>query len=192
VETNALFASDDELAILSRINACQRPSMIASWTFTNPLQRAMKTCAEQMRRVSKRLLPRPILIATYIDRDGPFLIEYRPVFISAEDVHAAHYCDADIKWDGKSEFYPGSQKAKAIALVRSKAFVRTAEFQAVGISRQYLSLLCKRGYVERAGFAKYRAPSIIRKPCRGKADNPRANKGERLSTSGQSKGNGCS
>lgn len=156
-EANAFFASDDELAVLSRINAYQRPSVSEGWAVANPLQRAMKTCADALLRGRRRLIPHPALIATYLARGGVFRIEYCANFTTTRGDGA--------EWGSRAERMNkrlDNCKAKALALVRDKDIVEAAEFYAVGISSQDLSRLCRWGFVDRVGHARYRASKLVR------------------------------
>lgn len=157
---SSAFVSEDELAILSRLILLQRPTRSGSWRLANPFQQALKRCADELAREGRRLPARPALTEAYIDRGGCFRIE-----ILASPAPAASYSapPPKPKWDGRQEPDAGSLKARALAMVRSQETVSTAQFTAIGISRQYLSLLGKWGYVEKAGHGRYRFPSHLGK-----------------------------
>lgn len=160
---SSAFVSEDELAILSRLILLQRPTRSGSWRLANPFQQALKRCADELGREGRRLPARPALTEAYIDRGGCFRIEI--LASPAPAAPAASYSapPPKPKWDGRQEPEAGSLKARALAMVRSQETVSTAQFTAIGISRQYLSLLGKWGYVEKAGHGRYRFPSHLGK-----------------------------
>lgn len=51
----------------------------------------------------------------------------------------------------------GMARARALSLVRSREAASTEEFLSIGISRQYVSRLCKDGYLQRVRHGWYRA-----------------------------------
>lgn len=51
-------------------------------------------------------------------------------------------------------------RARALSLARSRQVASTEEFAAVGVSRQYVSQLCKNGYLERVRYGWYRAAPV--------------------------------
>lgn len=52
----------------------------------------------------------------------------------------------------------GGLRARALSLVRGRPGVQARELRQAGISRQYLSRLCKAGILVRTGYGLYRAP----------------------------------
>jgi hypothetical protein len=154
---HSAFVSEDELAILSRLILLQRPTQSGQWRAANPFQKALKRCAAALEEEGRRLLPRVGLCDAYADRGGCFRIE-----LTAHDapssIHPPPRRGSQYVWNGRHEPRPGTLKARALSIVREHRIARTSQFNAVGISNQYLSLLCKRGYVEKAGHGFYRLP----------------------------------
>ncbi len=52
---------------------------------------------------------------------------------------------------------PSDVRARALSLARSRYVASTSEFAAAGVSRQYVSLLCKDGFLQRVRYGWYRA-----------------------------------
>ncbi|NWK99031.1 hypothetical protein DM806_25915 [Sphingobium lactosutens] len=61
----------------------------------------------------------------------------------------------------------GIARARALSLVRSREVASTNEFFRIGVSRQYVSRLCKDGLIQRIRHGWYRAMPI---PPRGPSD----------------------
>jgi len=51
-------------------------------------------------------------------------------------------------------------RARALSLARSREVASTEEFAAIGVSRQYVSRLCKDGYLQRVRYGWYRAAPV--------------------------------
>jgi hypothetical protein len=168
--THCTFVSEDELAILSRLIAFQRPSQCDRWQIINPFQQALKRVAHALLQEGRRLEPRMSLFEAYADRGGCFRISVKSGKSSAPIPRFERYVrsphrNPDWKsalWDGCQEPVAGSLKARALGIVRQHQVAPTALFTAAGISRQYLSLLCKAGFVERIGHGLYRYPERLR------------------------------
>ncbi|MFD1103833.1 type IV toxin-antitoxin system AbiEi family antitoxin domain-containing protein [Sphingobium olei] len=63
----------------------------------------------------------------------------------------------------EGRFVTGIARARALSLVRSREVASTDEFVQIGVSRQYVSQLCKDGYIQRVRHGWYRAaPSLPR------------------------------
>lgn len=50
-----------------------------------------------------------------------------------------------------------SLRGKALKLVQDNGMIRTRELEAIGIPRQYPTMMCKEGLLERVGHGIYRA-----------------------------------
>jgi len=155
---HSTFVSEDELAILSRIILFQRPTQSGDWRIANSFQQALRRCAEMLAQEGRRLQPRVGRCDAYTERGGCFRIER-----TTPSPPASSRARDDFVWNGHSEPAPQSLKAKALAIVRTNRIARTAQFNAAGISNQYLSQLCKWGYVEKAGHGFYRFPQRFSK-----------------------------
>lgn len=150
------FLGDDELAILGGLALLQRPAKSAPWRLTNAFQLALKRCADQLAREDRRLPLRQAFTPAQIDHDCFQLEKFAQA--CAHRTAKERQSAVNLQWDGRTEPTPGTRKAQAIALVRAREVVPVTEFLAAGISRQYLSLLCKWGYLEKAGHGRYRFP----------------------------------
>jgi hypothetical protein len=51
-------------------------------------------------------------------------------------------------------------RARALSLARTREVASTEEFAAIGVSRQYVSRLCKDGYLQRVRYGWYRAAPV--------------------------------
>lgn len=49
-----------------------------------------------------------------------------------------------------------SLRERAAELAASRLTVRTKEFEAIGVPRQYMTMMCEEGILERVGFGLYR------------------------------------
>ncbi|WP_334184887.1 type IV toxin-antitoxin system AbiEi family antitoxin domain-containing protein [Novosphingobium sp.] len=159
----APFVSLDENTIIHRISALQRPSLSGNWRLANPLQLAMKACAEGLKSDARRLPARAILLERDTSANPSLRIEYsgkRPLAPACDN-----YLPRRQKlWDGASEPPTGSLRAKALEIVRRHQLASTAQFLAVGITHQYLSSLHRQGFVERIGHGVYRYPRRLEAP----------------------------
>jgi hypothetical protein len=153
------FLGDDELAILGGLALLQRPTKSAPWRLTNAFQLALKLCADQLVREDRRLPLRQAFTPAQIDHDCFQLEKFAQA--CAHRTAKERQSAVNLQWDGRTEPTPGTRKALAVALVRTREAVRVTEFLAIGISRQYLSLLCKWGYLEKAGHGLYRFPTKL-------------------------------
>lgn len=55
----------------------------------------------------------------------------------------------------------GLARARALSLARSRQVASTGDFIGIGISRQYVSRLCKEGHLQRVRHGWYRAAPIV-------------------------------
>lgn len=60
----------------------------------------------------------------------------------------------------------GLMRARAISLARSRQVASTSDFIGIGVSRQYVSRLCKDGLLERVRHGWYRAAPPVDRPSR--------------------------
>ena len=153
---NAAFLSIDEIGLLDRIARLQRPSQSGDWIVEGPFQSALLGCARALDEDGRRLPPRPNL-ADEIPGVAPCLI-FRHGAEHGGGAGAPKRRRSKVKWDGVQEPAPGSIRARALAMVRRHALVKTAQFLVEGISYQHLSALHRQGYLRKAGHGIYALP----------------------------------
>lgn len=141
---NAMFLSRDELLLLTSLAAMQRRSCRTMRCALDPgLMEALRKCAAALTEAGVRM---PIKAVTRLD----MIVQPKrhPIEAPRSNAHPRN-----------SALYirDGSIGATAHAMVHEQKFVSTREFEAAGISRQYLSLLCKKGYLRRIRHGWYGA-----------------------------------
>lgn len=129
------FVGDTEIEILTRIAAAQR-QMGRVLPRTDSIEfDALLRCATVLREASIWL----------------------PLATSAGNARQQAGC----KQFAPQRFAKGEAvRARALSLARSRELASTEEFAAIGVSRQYVSQLCKNGYLERVRYGWYRAASV--------------------------------
>ncbi|WP_168708663.1 type IV toxin-antitoxin system AbiEi family antitoxin domain-containing protein [Sphingobium sp. PAMC28499] len=152
---SSLFLSEDELTILSRLSQFQRPSKSGHWNIINPLQEKMQECALLIEVSIGRLPARPLLPDEY-DRRGRGCFE---VQLISEEALPPKPAALKALRSAETRLAHTSHKARALAAVRQEGVVRTSDFGAMGISRQYIGVLCKSGDLERVSHGLYRLPT---------------------------------
>lgn len=140
--------SDGEAFALDWLALHQRPAISSPTANPGSLHDALRASARALREAGIRLPPCTVAEWPFVQADQGIRRRSNPSRRAGEGI--------------SRQIGPqptgASLKAQAIALVHSREIIPAADFYAIGISRQYLSLLCKLGYIGRAGFGRYRAP----------------------------------
>lgn len=149
----SLFVSEDEMAFISRLSQLQRPSQSAFWTINGPFMAQLQKCAPLLEARLGRLAPRTALAEALHGR--------------AECFDVADQSEANIADGQRRLSAQGCRRlllrSRALEAARREPVVRTAQFGALGISRQLLGALCKSGYLERVSHGHYRLATRIMK-----------------------------
>lgn len=139
--SRAPFLTGDEVRLIGWVAYRQREWEVSLPLAPDAIDAAAERCAEALKARRLRL---------------PFLSVQRLAFVAggatgAEDPALAPPAAAPAP-------RAGSLRAAAVSLARQRTNVHARELKRAGISRQYLSRLCKAGVLIRTGYGFYRAP----------------------------------
>jgi hypothetical protein len=123
------FVSDGEIWLLTRLATAQRVDGRMAGDINETEYQSLLFCAVLLRDAGLWL----------------------PLHVPARDARSTQ--PGSLYGDRES----GIVKARALSLARSRQVASTGEFAAIGVSRQYVSLLCKDGFLQRVRYGWYRA-----------------------------------
>lgn len=138
----SMFLSQDEILLLTSLAAMQRRSCLTLHSALNSdLIETLQKCAAALTEASVRLPVKASIVAEP---------ERHPMETLRHHAYqqSSGLCVRD-----------RSVAAIVLAMVRERGLVSTREFEAAGISRQYLSMLCKKGSLKRLRHGWY-APCV--------------------------------
>lgn len=128
----SMFLSQDEILLLTSLAAMQRRGCLTLHSALNSdLIETLQKCATALTEVSVRL---PAKASINLD------------IVAEPERHPMETPRYNAYQQGSGFRSVG---AIVLAMVRERGLVSTREFEAAGISRQYLSLLCKKGSLRR-------------------------------------------
>lgn len=132
----SMFLSQDETLLLTSLAAMQRRSGVTLHSALNSdLIETLQKCAAALTEVSVRL---PVKASINLD------------IVAAPERHPMETPRYNAcQQSSGSCVRDRSVGAIVLAMVRERGLVSTREFEAAGVSRQYLSLLCKKGSLRR-------------------------------------------
>lgn len=134
----SMFLSQDEILLLTSLAAMQRRRCLTLHSALNSdLIETLKKCAAALTEASVRL-PAKASIVAEPGRHPMETLRYHAY------QQSSGLCVRD-----------HSVAAIVLAMVRERGLVSTREFEAAGISRQYLSMLCKKGSLKRLRHGWY-------------------------------------
>lgn len=138
-----MFLSQDEILLLTSLAAMQRRGCLTVSSDLCPdLIETLRQCATALAEAGARLPFRGFAPHAMIER------QQGPLESGGLDARTQN---------SVLRVRDRSVAANALEMVRERELVSTREFERAGISRQYLSLLCKKGYLTRARHGWYRA-----------------------------------
>lgn len=141
-EAGSSIASEDECLILAALAWTQKRRI--GLKIDAGLVRALRVCTESQAMSGKSLpLTRPMRelleARDWVDRAEPLARQPTPRSPVTKP---------------RSE----SLRARAMAYAAGRPVISTAEFGRIGITRQYLSVICADGQLERIAYGRYRLP----------------------------------
>lgn len=138
----AMFLSRDEILLLTSLAAMQRQHCHIVPSALGPdLIEALQRCAAALAEAGVRL---PLKVIVSFNKIGqPALPVVGPEGFNAAQRTAVR------------GVRNRSVAAVALGMVRERGLVSTREFEAAGVSRQYLSMLCNKGYLRRLRHGWY-------------------------------------
>jgi hypothetical protein len=152
-EVDAPFASADEISILALLAALQRPSMHMPDRLSVAFRPALTECAKGLTELGIRLPHGAILRRPAWELRSP-MEDTIVAQIAIQPATERSILPGD-HWSERSQ----SPRARALALAKARSFVRTSDFQAIGVSRQLVSNLRRDGLLVRARHGVYRVNS---------------------------------
>ncbi|UXC90271.1 type IV toxin-antitoxin system AbiEi family antitoxin domain-containing protein [Sphingobium sp. RSMS] len=140
----SMFLSQDEILLLISLAAMQRRSWRAFRCALDPgLVEVLRKCAVALAEANVCMPIKAFARLDMIAQLGSPSIE-----VARSNAHPRN---------STLDIDDGSIGATVIAMLQERNLVSTREFEAAGISRQYLSLLCKKGYLRRVRHGWYGA-----------------------------------
>jgi hypothetical protein len=139
------FISDGEIVLLTRLATAQRSNVRISARIDATEFEALLNCALLLR-------DRGIWLPLHLPMNG-----------------GRHAYQDERSADRVIELPElGAVRARALSLARSRHVASTGEFAAAGVSRQYVSRLCKDGFLQRVRYGWYRAVPVEERGRQGR------------------------
>lgn len=141
---NSMFLSQDEILLLTSLAAMQRRGLRAfRCALDTGLMEVLRKCAAALAEAGVRI---PIKAFARLDMIAQ--LERQSIEVPRSIAHPRNFALG---------IDDGSIGATVLAMLHERNLISTREFEAAGISRQYLSLLCKKGYLRRVRHGWYGA-----------------------------------
>lgn len=141
-ELTSTFVGPDEMRLIAWLTAFQRERVHLLWDKSSELEESVRTCAKALDCHGIRLDYRHVVRTD--DRS-----------VSTQSDHYETRAIHDGTTAIRLALAARSPQFRALDIIEKRGAVRTGELSAMGISRQIISVMCKRGLIRRVRHGMY-------------------------------------
>lgn len=147
LEDTSSFVGPDEMKLIAWLTAFQRERVDLVWNGSPELNASVRACAKGLDRHGIRLDYRHVVRTGEPPRSAS---SDRPLeTASSDDIPAHQHLGSPLR------LAPRSLQLRALDVIEQRGAARMRELSALGICRQIMSAMCKRGLVHRSRHGLY-------------------------------------